>query len=97
MQSDNELLVSQMQKNKKNGGHRLYFRDKACVKLLLFEKLIYVIQRVLQGFLIKNIGGESTELSDLSYILLMSISCLQFKYAIFVILDHLKIGLRSRG
>ena len=31
-----------------------------------FEK---VIQYRLQGFIVKNIGGESTEANDLSYIL----------------------------
>ena len=31
LQPDNELLVSEMQKKKKkNGGHRLRFRDKTC-------------------------------------------------------------------
>ena len=34
-----------------------------------FEKLAHVIQHGLQGFTVKNIGGESTEANDLSHIL----------------------------
>jgi len=34
-----------------------------------FEKLAHVIQHGLQGFIIKNVEGESTEVNDLSYIL----------------------------
>jgi len=34
-----------------------------------FEKLALVIQYVLQGFIVKNIEGESTEANDLSNIL----------------------------
>ena len=34
-----------------------------------FEKLVHVIQHGLQGFIVKNIEGESTELNDLSHIL----------------------------
>ena len=33
LQADNELLVPEMQKKKKTGGHRPRFRDKACGKL----------------------------------------------------------------
>ena len=33
------------------------------------EKLAHVIQRGLQGFILKNIEGESTEANDLSRIL----------------------------
>ena len=32
------------------------------------EKLAHVIQHGLQGFIVKNIEGESTEANDLSYI-----------------------------
>ena len=39
LRTDNELLVPEM---KKNGAHRLRFRDKACVKLSDFEKLARV-------------------------------------------------------
>ena len=34
-----------------------------------FEKLAPVIQHGLQGFIVKNIEGESTEANDLSHIL----------------------------
>ena len=34
-----------------------------------FEKLAHVIQHGLQGFIVKNIEGESTEANDLSHIL----------------------------
>ena len=34
-----------------------------------FEKLVHVIQHGAQGFIVKNIEGESTEVNDLSYIL----------------------------
>ena len=34
-----------------------------------FEKLAHVIQHGLQGFIVKNITGESTEANDLSRIL----------------------------
>ena len=34
-----------------------------------FEKLAHVIQHGLQGIIVKNIEGESTEAKDLSHIL----------------------------
>ena len=34
-----------------------------------FEKLALIIQYGLQGFIVKNIDGESTETNDLSHIL----------------------------
>ena len=34
-----------------------------------FEKLSHIIVHGLQGFIVKNIEGESTEASDLSHIL----------------------------
>jgi len=33
------------------------------------EKLVHVIKHGLQGFIVKNIKGESTEANDLSHIL----------------------------
>ena len=33
-----------------------------------FEKLVHVIQHGLQGFIVKNMEGESTEENDLSHI-----------------------------
>ena len=50
-------------------GHRLRFRDKACGNNLDSEKLAHVIQHGLQGFIVKNMEGESTEANDLSHIL----------------------------
>ena len=32
-----------------------------------FEKLAHIIQHGLQGFIVKNIEGESTEANDLSH------------------------------
>ena len=64
----NELLVSEMQKKKKKKmGHRLRFRHKAWGKLA--ENIAQVIQQGLQGFIVKNIEGKSTEASDPSHIL----------------------------
>ena len=34
-----------------------------------FEKLSHIIEHVLQGFIVKNIEGESTETNDVSHIL----------------------------
>ena len=34
-----------------------------------FEKLVFVIQHDLQGFIVKNIEGESTGANNLSHIL----------------------------
>ena len=34
-----------------------------------FEKLSHIIEHGLQGFIVKNIEGESTEANDLSHIL----------------------------
>ena len=34
-----------------------------------FEKLSHMIEHGLQGFIVKNIEGESTEANDLSHIL----------------------------
>ena len=57
--------MSDMQKKKKNGGHRLRFRDAKHVENYPdFEKLVYVIQHGLQGFIVKNIEVELTEAND---------------------------------
>ena len=34
-----------------------------------FEKLSHIIELGLQGFIVKNIEGESTEANDLSHVL----------------------------
>jgi len=58
------------QKCKENWGYRLRFGDRACGKLYPdFEKLAHVIQHGLQGIIVENIEGESTEAIDLSHIL----------------------------
>jgi len=49
--------------------HRPRFRDKAVENYPDFEKLAHLIQHCLQGFIVKNIEGETREVSDLSHIL----------------------------
>ena len=67
LQSDNELLVSEMQK--KVGVTDFVSEIKRVENYPDFEKLVHVIQHGLQGFIVKNIEGESTEVNDLSHIL----------------------------
>ena len=46
-----------------------------------FETLVHVIQHGLQGFIVKNIEGESTEANDLSLILEKWVCCVNnFKF-----------------
>ena len=66
-QSDNEFLVSKMQK--KLGVTDFVSEIKRVENYPDFEKLAHVIQHGLQGFIVKNIEGESTEANDLSHIL----------------------------
>ena len=40
-----------------------------------FEKLSHIIEHGLQGFIVKNIEGESTEANDLSHILQKWVCC----------------------
>ena len=42
---------------------------KRVVNCTDFEKLSHMIEHGLQGFIVKNIHGESTEANDLSHIL----------------------------
>ena len=42
---------------------------KCVVNCTDFEKLSHIIEHGLQGFIVKNIHGESTEANDLSHIL----------------------------
>ena len=37
--------------------------------MLIFEKLAHIIQHCLQGFIVKNIKGESTEANDFRHVL----------------------------
>ena len=57
------------QKCKKIGSYPLRFRNKTCGKYLDFDKLAHVILHGLQGFIVENIEGESTEANDRSHIL----------------------------
>ena len=42
---------------------------KRVVNYTDFEKLSHIIEHGLQGFIVKNIEGESTEAKDLSHVL----------------------------
>ena len=42
---------------------------KRVVNYTDFEKLSHIIEHGLQGFIVKNMEGESTEANDLSHIL----------------------------
>ena len=42
---------------------------KRVVNYTDFEKLSHIIEHGLQGFIVKNIEGESVEANDLSYVL----------------------------
>ena len=42
---------------------------KRVVNYTDFEKLFHIFEHGLQGFMVKNIEGESTEANDLSHIL----------------------------
>jgi len=64
LQSDNELLVSEMQKNL---GVTDFVSDiKRVENYPDFDKLAHVIQHGLQGFIAKNIKSESTEANVVS-------------------------------
>ena len=67
LQADNELLVPGM---KKKLGVTVFISEiKRVVNYTDFEKLPHIIEHGLQGFIVKNIEGESTEENDLSHIL----------------------------
>ena len=68
LQSDNELLVSEMQK-KKLEVIDFVSKIKRVENYPDLKKLVHLIQHGLQGFIAKNIEGESTEPNDLSHIL----------------------------
>ena len=48
---------------------------KRVVNYTDFEKLFHIIEHGLQGFIVKNIKGESTEANDLSHILEKLVCC----------------------
>ena len=65
LQSDNELLVPEIKLRV-----TVFVSDiKRVENYPDFDKLVHVIQHGLQGFIVKNIKGESTEANDLSLIL----------------------------
>ena len=60
--------MSGMQKNW--GSCTVFVSEiKRVVNYTDFEKLPHIIEHGLQGFIVKNIEGESTEENDLSHIL----------------------------
>jgi len=58
-----------MQKKKKMGVTNFVSEIKREGNNPDFEKFVHVIQHGLQGFIVKNSEGESTEANDLSHIL----------------------------
>ena len=58
------------QKCKKEMGVTVFVSEiKRVVNYTDFEKLSHIIEHGLQGFIVKNIEGESTEANDLSHML----------------------------
>ena len=58
------------QKCKQNLGVTVFVSEiTRVVNYTDFEKLSRIIEHGLQGFIVKNIEGESTEANDLSHIL----------------------------
>ena len=60
--------MSEMQK-KKLGVIVFVSEIKPVVNYTDFEKLSHIIEHSLQGFIVKNIEGESKEANDLSHII----------------------------
>ena len=57
------------QKCKKNLGATVFVSEiKRVLNYTDFEKLSHIIEHGLQGFIVKNIEGESTEANDLRHI-----------------------------
>ena len=59
--------MSEMQKKKL--GVTNFYEIKRVENYPNFERLVHIIQHGLQGFIVKNIEGESMEANDLSHIL----------------------------
>ena len=72
--ADNELLVPEMQK--KLGVTVFVSEIKHVVSYTGFEELSHIIEHRLQGFIAKDIEGESTEPNDLSNILYEWVCCI---------------------
>ena len=66
LQSDNELLVSEMQKIGVTDFISELKHVENCTDL---KKLAQTIQDGLPGFIVENIKGKSTKANDVSYIL----------------------------
>ena len=62
-------LVTCIRNAKKIGVIDFVLEIKRAEKPPDFEKLAHLIHHALQGFIVKNIEGESTEANDLSHIL----------------------------
>ena len=64
------------QKCKKKMGVTVFVKEiKRVVNYTDFKKLSNIIEHGLQGFVVKNIEGESTEANDLSHILYKWVCC----------------------
>ena len=63
------MSYSRQKCKKKLGVTHFVSEIKLMENYLDFEKLVHVIQQGLQGFIVKNIEGESMEANDLSHIL----------------------------
>ena len=66
--------MPEMQK-KKLGVIVFVSETKRVVNYTDFEKLSHIIEHGVQGFIVKNIEGESTEANDLSHILQKWVCC----------------------
>ena len=64
------------QKCKKKMGVTVFVSEiNRVVNYTDFEKLSHIIEHGLQGFIVKNIEGESTEANDLSHVLCKWVCC----------------------
>ena len=62
--------MSYLCQNCKNLGVTVFLSEiKRVENYTDFEKLSHIIEHGLQGFIVKNIEGESTEANDLGHIL----------------------------
>ena len=62
--------MSYLCQNCKNLGVNVFLSEiKRVENYTDFEKLSHIIEHGLQGFIVKNIEGESTKANDLSHIL----------------------------
>ena len=73
LQSDNKLLVSEMQK--KLGVTSFVSEINRVENYSDFEKLAHVIQHGLRGFIVKNNEGKSMEANNVSHILYKWVYC----------------------